>query len=117
MSNQTYAHSKQEASKRLAAKFSTKYICKNCGNREQNRFEENTSQGQVTCRVCAVVAQDHKIHEGEWKRQFEGDVNPSFHGPGMCCYDAQLRLIYLGLPYMTNRTLLTNIFLWSVLLL
>jgi late competence protein required for DNA uptake (superfamily II DNA/RNA helicase) len=79
------AQSKQEASKRLAAKFSTKYKCKSCGNKNQNRFAENTSQGQVTCRDCGVVAQDHKIHEGEWKRQFEGDVNPSFHGPGMKC--------------------------------
>jgi DNA-directed RNA polymerase subunit RPC12/RpoP len=74
----------QKGSESRAAKVvSKKYKCKNCDNKNQNRFAENTSEGHVTCRDCGVVALDHKIHEGEWKRRFEGDVNPSFHGPGM----------------------------------
>jgi hypothetical protein len=55
------AHSKQKASKSLVAKFTTKYKWKNCENRNQKRFAENTSEGHVTCRDCGV-AQDHKIH-------------------------------------------------------
>ncbi len=58
-----------------------KYNCKSCGNKNQNAFEEDPRHGQVTCKDCGTVVRDHKIHDGEWKRKFEGEVNPSFHGP------------------------------------
>ncbi len=57
------------------------YRCSNCKNRKPGLFEEDKRHGQVTCRVCGLVVQDRKVHDGEWKRQFSGEENPSQHGP------------------------------------
>uniref|UniRef100_A0A7S3PQ86 C2H2-type domain-containing protein n=1 Tax=Aplanochytrium stocchinoi TaxID=215587 RepID=A0A7S3PQ86_9STRA len=59
----------------------THYKCESCGNADQVNFAEDRRHGQVTCTICGTVAQDHQIHDGAWKRQFTGEVNPSFHGP------------------------------------
>jgi hypothetical protein len=61
--------------------LSTEHRCKYCKNTDQGTFEEDTAHGQVTCTRCGTVVEDRKIHDGEWKRQFEGDENPSQHGP------------------------------------
>lgn len=59
----------------------TSYRCPNCKNNMQGMFEEDHQHGQVTCKRCGVVVQDRKVHDGEWKRQFSGEENPSQHGP------------------------------------
>jgi predicted RNA-binding Zn-ribbon protein involved in translation (DUF1610 family) len=91
------SHSKKKTFKMPVAKVSTKFACKNCGNRNQKRFAASKSQGQVTCRDCAVVVLDHSIHRGAWKRRFQGQTkDPSFHGAGtklQCGRDACTELI------------------------
>mmetsp|Transcript_26335 Transcript_26335/g.42659 ORF Transcript_26335/g.42659 Transcript_26335/m.42659 type:complete len:314 (-) Transcript_26335:31-972(-) len=65
-----------------AAKLmTTKYKCTFCKNNDQGWFEEDPKHGQVTCKGCGTVIEDRKIHDGEWKRQFSGEENPSQHGP------------------------------------
>jgi len=59
----------------------TKYRCDNCKNTDQSAFLEDYKHGQVTCTNCGMVIEDRKIHDGEWKRQFSGEENPSQHGP------------------------------------
>ncbi|GBG27987.1 Transcription initiation factor IIB [Hondaea fermentalgiana] len=59
----------------------TNYRCVNCRNADQGLFLEDYKHGQVTCRRCGVVLEDRRVHDGEWKRQFSGDDNPSQHGP------------------------------------
>jgi aspartate carbamoyltransferase regulatory subunit len=58
-------------------------ICKNptCRNEDETEFEKDERIAQITCKVCGTVASERLIHDGEWKRKFEGEVNPSFHGP------------------------------------
>jgi hypothetical protein len=56
-------------------------VCVNCGNDQEQKFDDDERHGQLTCRECGVVARSSVVHDGEWTRQFEGDVNPSFHGP------------------------------------
>lgn len=61
--------------------LTTNYRCPNCRNTDQGLFLEDYKHGQVTCRRCGVVVEDRRVHDGEWKRQFSGDDNPSQHGP------------------------------------
>lgn len=56
-------------------------ICKTCRNEDETEFEKDERIAQITCKRCGTVALERLIHDGEWKRKFEGEVNPSFHGP------------------------------------
>mmetsp|Transcript_13135 Transcript_13135/g.24348 ORF Transcript_13135/g.24348 Transcript_13135/m.24348 type:complete len:319 (+) Transcript_13135:203-1159(+) len=64
-----------------AKMITTQYACSFCKNRDQGLFKEDNQHGQVVCTSCGSVVMDRKVHDGEWKRQFSGDDNPSQHGP------------------------------------
>jgi transcription initiation factor TFIIIB Brf1 subunit/transcription initiation factor TFIIB len=56
-------------------------VCPACPNDDEKRFEEDESRGQITCLNCGACVRNSTINDTEWVRQYEGDVNPSFHGP------------------------------------
>jgi len=55
-------------------------MCPHCGNKDQRGFFIDTSQGDVICRRCASVVQQHRVHDGEMYRKFEGEEDRSHHG-------------------------------------
>jgi len=72
----------QKAEKEFAYQAKKKrLVCPSCGNDNELNFEEDESRGQVTCLRCGTCVKDSSINDTEWVRQYEGDVNPSFHGP------------------------------------
>lgn len=58
-------------------------VCRNatCRNSDEQDFEKDERVAQVTCKRCGFVLQERIVHDGEWQRQFEGEVNPTMHGP------------------------------------
>jgi hypothetical protein len=55
-------------------------VCHSCGNDDETEFEKDEKMAQVTCRMCPAVCGERLIHDGEWKRRYEGQVDPGFHG-------------------------------------
>lgn len=55
--------------------------CKYCSNADDAFFLEDFSRAEITCTKCGTVFQDNMIRDEDWTRQYEGDVNPSQHGP------------------------------------
>jgi len=85
--NENDKEKKEKAEKELAELLAKRQkptlVCKNpqCRNDSEIDFEKDEKVAQVTCKRCGTVALERQIHDGEWVRQFEGEVNPSMHGP------------------------------------
>eukprot|EP00611_Tribonema_gayanum_P010788 TRINITY_DN2089_c0_g1_i5.p2 TRINITY_DN2089_c0_g1~~TRINITY_DN2089_c0_g1_i5.p2 ORF type:complete len:272 (-),score=115.07 TRINITY_DN2089_c0_g1_i5:524-1339(-) len=61
------------------------HTCSVCGNKDQQFFVLDAKQGDTICMGvggagCGAVVEDHKAHEGNMYRQFEGEVDRSHHG-------------------------------------
>lgn len=63
-------------------KVDHEFVCPNsqCKNTLDELFEKDDRMAQVTCKVCGTVVKENQVFDGEWARQFEGEVNPSSHG-------------------------------------
>jgi aspartate carbamoyltransferase regulatory subunit len=78
---------KQQAEKKtqeyLAKKKKAQLVCRNaqCRNDREEDFEKDERVAQITCKICGTVLSERQVYDGEWVRQFDGEINPSFHGP------------------------------------
>ncbi|CAN0467932.1 unnamed protein product [Ascophyllum nodosum] len=69
-----------------AVETAAQFKCPTCGNRDQSNFTLDSKQGDTIClgadgHGCGTVVQDHKVHEGNMYRKFEGEADRSHHGP------------------------------------
>eukprot|EP00941_MAST-03F_sp_MAST-3F-sp1_P005788 g5788.t1 len=55
-------------------------LCIECNNNNPNQFVTDKKGGDLTCLICGVVAVGRQVHQGEWKRNFEGEESKSQHG-------------------------------------
>jgi transcription initiation factor TFIIIB Brf1 subunit/transcription initiation factor TFIIB len=44
-------------------------------------FETDDRLAQTACKECGTVVRERLLSDKEWVRNFEGEVNSSFHGP------------------------------------
>lgn len=52
-----------------------------CQNQLDENFEKDERMAQLTCILCGVEVLGRMVFDGEWERLFEGEVNPTSHGP------------------------------------
>ena len=63
------------------------FICKQCGNRNNNNTFLDPRTGDTVCRGinnddnCGMILQDHQINRGAAKRNFEDVEDKNHHGP------------------------------------
>lgn len=54
-------------------------MCRNCGNRDQRKFVDDHSSGDVICRQCGLVVIQRRVHDGEMYRKFADDKEDRSH--------------------------------------
>ena len=54
-------------------------VCRNCGNRDQRKFVDDHSSGDVICRACGLVVIQRRVHDGEMYRKFADDKEDRSH--------------------------------------
>ena len=81
--DQRVSEARQAAEEALSrqAKKRRRLTCVSCRNEDESKFEEDEARGQVTCMRCGTCVVDSAVQDTEWVRQYEGEENPSFHGP------------------------------------
>jgi hypothetical protein len=70
----------------IPSQVTPKFVCKQCGNRDQRHFLHEPRAGDVVClgkdaSGCGNVVEEHKMFEGAQYRKFEGEDDKSHHGP------------------------------------
>lgn len=57
------------------------YRCKQCHNRNSDRFVVDVHTGDTTCMECGCVIEEHHIDQSQVKRNFEDKPDQGHHGP------------------------------------
>jgi len=56
------------------------YFCRDCRNRDQNRFRSDERTGDTICMECGMVVAAEEVHQGSWVRSFEDEHDETQHG-------------------------------------